>query len=110
MLTRPHRRERLSVRNMPRDGRCRRTTTSRLLPTRQHRRPRISTRPLPRLRHPPGVRQVWELAEPELPPQIEPFSFVSVGLLRHVAQALDLSPGQTFVDLGCGRGGPGLWL
>jgi ubiquinone/menaquinone biosynthesis C-methylase UbiE len=27
-----------------------------------------------------------------------------------VAQALHLSPGQTLVDLGCGRGGPGLWL
>jgi ubiquinone/menaquinone biosynthesis C-methylase UbiE len=27
-----------------------------------------------------------------------------------VAQALDLSPGQTLADLGCGRGGPGLWL
>lgn len=58
----------------------------------------------------PGIRRVWELAEPGLPPQIEPFSFVTVGLLRHVAQALDLSPGQTLVDLGCGRGGPGLWL
>jgi ubiquinone/menaquinone biosynthesis C-methylase UbiE len=58
----------------------------------------------------PGVRRVWELATPELPPQVEPFSFVSADLLRHVAHALDLSPGQTLVDLGCGRGGPGLWL
>jgi len=58
----------------------------------------------------PGIRRVWELAAPDLPPQIEPFSFVSAGLLRHVAQALDLSPGQTLVDLGCGRGGPGMWL
>jgi SAM-dependent methyltransferase len=57
-----------------------------------------------------GIRRVWELAAPDLPPQIEPFSFVSAGLLRHVAQALDLSPGQTLVDLGCGRGGPGMWL
>jgi SAM-dependent methyltransferase len=57
-----------------------------------------------------GVRRVWELAEPDLPPQIEPFSFISASLLRHVAQALDLWPGQTLVDLGCGRGGPGLWL
>jgi len=56
----------------------------------------------------PGIRRVWELAEPDLPPQIEPFSFVSVGLLRHVAQALGLSRGQTLADLGCGRGGPGL--
>ncbi len=58
----------------------------------------------------PGIRRVWQLAEPDLPPQIEPFSFISVGLLGHVAQALDLSPGQTLADLGCGRGGPGLWL
>ena len=58
----------------------------------------------------PGIRRVWQLAEPDLPPEIEPFSFVSIGLLRHVAQALELSPGQTLVDLGCGRGGPGLWL
>jgi SAM-dependent methyltransferase len=58
----------------------------------------------------PGFRRVWELAEPELPPQVEPFSFVSAGLLRHVARALDLSSGQRLVDLGCGRGGPGLWL
>src|SRR5579864_8451656 len=58
----------------------------------------------------PGIRQVWELAAPDLPPEIEPFSFVSVSLLRHVAQALDLSPGQVLADLGCGRGGPGMWL
>jgi ubiquinone/menaquinone biosynthesis C-methylase UbiE len=56
------------------------------------------------------VRRVWELAAPDLPPEVEPFSFVSAGLLRHVAQALDLSPRQALVDLGCGRGGPGLWL
>src|SRR6516165_9156327 len=58
----------------------------------------------------PGIRRVWQLAEPDLPPQIEPFSFVSAGLLRHLAQALNLAPGQTLADLGCGRGGPGLWL
>jgi ubiquinone/menaquinone biosynthesis C-methylase UbiE len=62
----------------------------------------------------PGLRQVWKLAEPALPPEIEPFSFVTVGLLALVAQALDLSPdlppGQQLVDLGCGRGGPGLFL
>ena len=58
----------------------------------------------------PGMRRVWELVDPDLPPEIEPFSFVSVDLLGHVAHALALSPGQTLVDLGCGRGGPGLWL
>ena len=58
----------------------------------------------------PGIRRVWETVDPELPPEVEPSSFVTVSLLRHVAQALALSPGQTLVDLGCGRGGPGLWL
>ena len=111
MLTRPHRRERLSVRTLPGDGRCRRTTTiSRPPPTRRLPTSADFDQAFAAIAASPGVRQVWELAEPELPPQIEPFSFVSVGLLRYVAQALDLSPGQTFVDLGCGRGGPGLWL
>jgi len=54
----------------------------------------------------PGIRRVWELAEPGLPAQVEPFSFVSAGLLRHVLQAAGLAPGQTLADLGCGRGGP----
>ena len=58
----------------------------------------------------PGIRRVWELAEPGLPAQVEPFSFVSAGLLRHVLQAAGLAPGQTLADLACGRGGPGLWL
>jgi SAM-dependent methyltransferase len=58
----------------------------------------------------PGIRRVWEAVDPDLPSKIEPFSFVSVDLLGHVAHALALSPGQTLVDLGCGRGGPGLWL
>ena len=34
-----------------------------------------------------GIRRVWGLAAPDLPPQVEPFSFVSADLLRHVAQA-----------------------
>jgi predicted TPR repeat methyltransferase len=47
------------------------------------------------------------VAEPGLPPQIEPLSFVSPGLLRYVLRALALAAGQVLVDLGCGRGGPG---
>jgi ubiquinone/menaquinone biosynthesis C-methylase UbiE len=53
---------------------------------------------------------VWRSVDPELPAQVEPFSFVSAVLLGHVLQALALSPGQWLVDLACGRGGPGLWL
>jgi len=58
----------------------------------------------------PGFRRVWEMVAPDLPPGVEPLSFPSAAMLRHVAQALHLSPGQTLVDLGCGSGGPGLWL
>ena len=58
----------------------------------------------------PGIRRVWEAVDPDMPPDVEPFSFVSAALLGHLAHALALSPGQTLVDLGCGRGGPGLWL
>lgn len=40
----------------------------------------------------PGVRQARQLAEPDLPPQLKAFSFVSADLLRHVAQVLGLAP------------------
>jgi SAM-dependent methyltransferase len=58
----------------------------------------------------PGLRRVWQQAAPDLPPELAPYSFVSVALLGHLGDALALSPGTTLVDLGCGRGGPGLWL
>jgi ubiquinone/menaquinone biosynthesis C-methylase UbiE len=58
----------------------------------------------------PGMRRVWQQASPDLPPEIEPYSFLSVDLLHYLADALALSPGTTLVDLGCGRGGPGLSL
>ena len=47
----------------------------------------------------PGIRRVWERAEPGLPAEVEPFSFVSAGLLRHVLRAADLGPGQTLAEL-----------
>jgi SAM-dependent methyltransferase len=58
----------------------------------------------------PGLRRVWQQASPDLSPEVEPYSSLSLGLLGHLADALALSPGKTMVDLGCGRGGPGLWL
>jgi ubiquinone/menaquinone biosynthesis C-methylase UbiE len=57
-----------------------------------------------------GLRRLWQAAEPDLPVEIEPFSFLSVGLLDHLSRTLALSSGQLLVDLACGRGGPGLWL
>lgn len=57
-----------------------------------------------------GLRAVWQRFAPEVPAQIEPFSFLSSGLLEHLHAALALAPQERLVDLACGRGGPGLWL
>jgi len=46
----------------------------------------------------------------DYPDEAEPHSFVTrIDLARFVG-LLAVGPGRTFVDLGCGRGGPGLWL
>ena len=57
-----------------------------------------------------GFRRLWALATPELPLQVEPFSFVSAGLLVTWPRPWTSRSGQRLVDLGCGRGGPGPWL
>jgi SAM-dependent methyltransferase len=41
---------------------------------------------------------------------IEPFGQCTPGLLRFAAAAFGLTAGDHLVDLGCGAGGPGLWL
>lgn len=46
----------------------------------------------------------------EYPEEVEPCGFLTKTDLRHVALHLNVGPGQAFVDLGCGRGGGGLWV
>ncbi|WP_181384288.1 class I SAM-dependent methyltransferase [Streptomyces sp. NWU49] len=53
---------------------------------------------------------IARLVDPDLPPGLDLFSFLCSDLLRHITRQLDLHPQQTLADLGCGRGGPGLWL
>lgn len=45
-----------------------------------------------------------------LPPDLQSTSLLTLDGLREVADALALEPGQTLLDLACGRGGYGLWL
>ena len=45
-----------------------------------------------------------------MPREIEPFSFVPFEGLQLLARLAGDGAGRTLVDLGCGRGGPGLWL
>lgn len=45
-----------------------------------------------------------------LPREVGPSNNVPLSGLQAVAAALALAEGDTLVDLGCGRGGPGMWL
>ena len=62
---------------------------------------------------PPSAVQarVWrEVLGDEYPAEVEPYSYVSVSELHRFAHDLRVGPGDTLVDVGCGRGGPGLWV
>ena len=60
----------------------------------------------------PTLRRLWhEHAEgPDFPEEFGHISFVTLPQLRRIAGELRLEPGATLVDLGCGRGGPALWM
>jgi 2-polyprenyl-3-methyl-5-hydroxy-6-metoxy-1,4-benzoquinol methylase len=46
----------------------------------------------------------------DYPVDVDPSSSCTQSLLTHIREMLALRPGDLLVDLGCGRGGPGLWL
>lgn len=46
----------------------------------------------------------------EYVPELEAFSFITRTDLRALARALGAGPGKRVVDVGCGRGGPSLWI
>jgi ubiquinone/menaquinone biosynthesis C-methylase UbiE len=59
----------------------------------------------------PLMRELWARAMGEqYPVEVDPFSSCSWWTLGQAIAGLCLSPGGLLVDLGCGRGGPGLWL
>jgi len=60
----------------------------------------------------PTLRRLWhEHAEGlDFPEEFGHVSFTTLPELRRVAAELRLRPGDTLVDLGCGMGGPALWV
>ncbi|QBD78991.1 class I SAM-dependent methyltransferase [Ktedonosporobacter rubrisoli] len=59
----------------------------------------------------PTRRRIWrEVYGSDYSEEVDQFSFTTLPLLRRIAKALCVGPGQVFADLGCGRGGPGLWV
>jgi SAM-dependent methyltransferase len=62
---------------------------------------------------PPSVVQarIWtEVFGSEYPAELEPYSYITRTELRAFVDHLGLAGGETLVDVGCGRGGPGLWV
>jgi SAM-dependent methyltransferase len=59
----------------------------------------------------PLVRALWARAFGDAyPAEVEPASSCSWWTLGYAVSHLRTAPGETLVDLGCGRAGPGLWL
>jgi ubiquinone/menaquinone biosynthesis C-methylase UbiE len=57
------------------------------------------------------LREIWSsVYGDEYPDEADPSSFMTITELNGIADRLNLHPGETFADLGCGRGGPGLWV
>jgi ubiquinone/menaquinone biosynthesis C-methylase UbiE len=55
--------------------------------------------------------RIWQqVYGPEYPAWADPFSYVSVTELRRFARELRAIEGQRLADVGCGRGGPSLWV
>jgi len=46
----------------------------------------------------------------EYPEEAAPYSFVTRGDLQRIAAGVALPRRQTLVDVGCGQGGPGMWV
>lgn len=55
--------------------------------------------------------RIWaEVYGDDYPAELEPYSFTTRSELRRIVADLGLAPGDLLVDVGCGRGGPGLWV
>lgn len=58
-----------------------------------------------------SLRDIYrEVHGEDYPEEANPDSYATITDLRTITKNLNVGPGKTFIDLGCGRGGPGLWI
>jgi ubiquinone/menaquinone biosynthesis C-methylase UbiE len=57
------------------------------------------------------LKRIFQQAfEDEFPDDTDAFSYVTLTDLKDIAAILGIGKGNTFADLACGRGGPGMWI
>jgi len=55
--------------------------------------------------------KIWrEAFQEDYPEDADPFGFVTLSDLRRLSSELRIESGSRLLDIGCGRGGPGLWV
>ena len=55
--------------------------------------------------------RIWaDVLGDEYPAELAPYSYTTRSELQFIADALAVGSGDVLVDIGCGRGGPGLWV
>lgn len=58
-----------------------------------------------------ALRDIWrDVYEDDYPKEFDYDSFVTMTDLRDIVKYLNVGPNETFIDIGCGRGGPGIWV
>ncbi len=58
-----------------------------------------------------SFRNIWRnVYGDDYPEEVNHDGAVTVTDLRNIVSHFNLKPDETFIDVGCGRGGPGLWI
>lgn len=62
-------------------------------------------------RNSPTLMAIWrQVYGDDYPAEVEPFGFLTRTELLYLRKELRIGQADRLVDLGCGRGGPGLWV
>ncbi len=57
------------------------------------------------------VQEIYrEIYGNDYPEELDIDSFVTMTDLGNIVKSLNIKPGETFLDIGCGKAGPGLWI